>query len=184
MQEGMWNVRRPRSHELFPQQHHEIQGCRLPDRHSSSTSHHALLQQGKCFWEQAGDWIPAESSPSKIAIFKLNHFPNHTLKLLPFLASSLQLIGAQASMDLKDADFSEAAPIPFCRFLRPSICPSSLHCEPQPQITGATSLTLTERFTKSSSSSLQILVKRNDRSFQKLSWSLGELNDAERPGPG
>lgn len=62
------------------------------------------------------NWIPAESSPSKIAIFKLNHFPNHTLKLLPFLASSLQLIGTQASTDLEDADFSGAAPIPFCRF--------------------------------------------------------------------
>lgn len=152
---------------MFPRQHHEIQGCRLPDRHSSSTFHHALLQQGKCFWEQAGDWIPAESSPSKIAIFKLNHFPNHTLKLLPFLASSLQLIGAQASMDLEDADFSGAAPIPFCRFLHPSmylpVCLSPLHCEPQPQNTGATSLTLTERFTESSSSFLQILVNRNGR---------------------
>lgn len=108
---------------MFPQWHHEIQGCQLPDRHSSSTFHHALLQQGKCFWEQAGDWIPAESSPSKIAIFKLNHFPNHTLKLLSFLASSLQLIGTQASMDLEDAAFSGAAPIPFCRFLHPSIYP-------------------------------------------------------------
>lgn len=67
------------------------------------------------------NWIPAESSPSKIAIFKLNHFPNHTLKLLPFLANSLQLIGTHASTDLEDADFSGAAPIPFCRFLHPSI---------------------------------------------------------------
>lgn len=138
MQEGMWNVRRPHSHELFPRQHHEIQGCRLPDRHSSSTFHHALLQQGKCFWEQAGDWIPAESSPSKIAIFKLNHFPNHTLKLLPFLASSLQLIGTQASMDLEDADFSGAAPIPFCRFLHPSIHASACLSLPSVLWTSAT----------------------------------------------
>lgn len=138
MQEGMWNVRRPHSHELFPRQHHEIQGCRLPDRHSSSTFHHALLQQGKCFWEQAGDWIPAESSPSKIAIFKLNHFPNHTLKLLPFLASSLQLIGTQASMDLDDADFSGAAPIPFCRFLHPSIRASAFLSLPSALWTSAT----------------------------------------------
>lgn len=41
-------------------------------------------------------------------------------------------------MDLEDASFSGAAPIPFCRFLHPSIRnlsvrPSPLqHCEPQP----------------------------------------------------
>lgn len=111
------------------------------------------LQQGECFWEHAGDWIPAESSPSKIAIFKLNHFPNHTLKLLPFLASSLQLFGMQASMDLEDAGFSGAALIPFCRFLhpsvrasvRPSLPSAALWTSTALWIRGrATSLTLTE----------------------------------------
>lgn len=58
-------------------------------RAPSSKKDISLLQQGECFWEHVGDWIPAESSPSKIAIFKLKHFSDHTLKLIPFLASSL-----------------------------------------------------------------------------------------------
>lgn len=126
MQDGTWNGRRTHSHELFSLWQREVQGSQLPDRRFSSSLHHALLQQGKCFWEHAGDWIPAESSPSKIAIFKLNHFPNHTLKLLPFLASSLQLFGTQANMDLEDAGFARNQSHSAGSCIRPSVCPSLL----------------------------------------------------------
>lgn len=80
-------------------------------------------------------------------------------------------------MDVEDAGFSVAAPVLFCRFLHPSmhlsIPPPCSTVNLNPSLnTGAIPPTLTERFTKSFSSFLQIIAKQiaSCRTLQFPHW--------------